>query len=138
MELLSAAEVINLPLNTKEDTNRSRSLQGHHVFLSRYLFYIKNKNPQEQRELYHQVFGSNAGESDCSSIDSNDTAYYELIHNELKYKYIRRLIYHKWRELSEEKKEAWKTRATNLNARLLPGEVLTIPGEKLLLLCILY
>ena len=128
MEILTPEEVITLPINKKEELHRSRTRQGHHVYYSRAMEDWSNLSAGASHNKYADIMGCNAGDSDAS-IDSNSSLYYEQMYDPPRHKYKLRCVWKMWRDMSEERKNAWKIRAGNLNNRLLPGKVYAIPSK---------
>ena len=128
VERLTAEQVIALPLNKKEELHRSRRRQGHHVYFSRAMQEMNNMSAEEAHMKFADIMGCNAGDSD-DSIDSNSSLYYERMYDPPRHKYKLRCVWKMWRDMSEERKNGWKVRATNLNQRFLPGKVNAIPSK---------
>ena len=47
----------------------------------------------------------------------------------MKYKYRLQIVCSERRSKSDEKKEGWRICANNLNTRFLPGKVVAVPGN---------
>eukprot|EP00978_Attheya_sp_CCMP212_P035899 scaffold158865_cov55-Attheya_sp.AAC.1 len=92
MNVPSAEEVLNLPLNAKEKHHHSREHMGFHVFLSRFFFEFKTLTDEAQQECVAHLFPQNDGDSDL--VDSVDT---DMPINHIA---VMRLACSRWRNLS--------------------------------------
>lgn len=130
MELLSAEQVLSLPIDKKEEHHRSRKRIGYHVYLCRNLHHWKYcLSRQQQTTRYSEVMGDFAEDSD-GSIDSNSSEFY--LRQEgggIDYKKRLKAVVKCWNEMPEQTKQAWRVRAHRLNSRNLPGKLYFIPSK---------
>ena len=131
MNQLEAAAVHLLPINKKEAAHRSQRRYGFHVYVSRAIEELNGLSMDQQKERYMDTVGPfEMVAADDNSLDSNDTEWRELFGTTcLKYKCRFKIVCSEWRSMLTEKKVAWKSRAQDLNSRLLPGRVLAVPGN---------
>ena len=119
-----------LTINKKENLHRSRNRLGFHVYISRF-FYDFNKMSLAQQHQYifyndkvrlgrHRIINNR----DDISIDSTSSCLTEKVPRATIY----RSACKNWRyNVTIQLKKAWKSRASNLNNRKLPGKFLHIP-----------
>ena len=76
------------------------------------------------------MMGDFAEDSD-GTLDSNSSEFYlrmeggAILNHRKRFKAVNKC----WNEMGMEKKNAWRVRATNLNARNLPGKIYYIPSK---------
>ena len=131
MEVRTTETIIKMACNFKEQEHRSRTRLGYHVFLSRYINDMKKIPKIDQLALIKGkkwVDDNNRAaliSDDDESILSTDTPIEKLPIQG--YEFLRiASIY--WRDMPRNMKNAWKTRAINLNKRILPGKFVNIPA----------
>ena len=119
-----------LTINKKEYLHRSRNRLGFHVYISRF-FYEFNKMSLAQQHQYifnkdrvrlgrHRIINN----WDDVSINSTSLCLTEKVPRATIY----RSACKNWRyDVTIQIKKAWKSRASNLNNRKLPGKFLHIP-----------
>ena len=130
MELLSAEQVLSLPIDKQEDVHRSRTRHGYHVYLCRNLHHWKYcLSRQQQEQRYSEVMGDFAEDSD-GSINSNSSEFYLRQEGiQMNYKKRFKAVVKCWNDMAEDRKQAWRVRARRLNVWNLPGKLYFIPSK---------
>ena len=114
-------EIVQMELSRQEKEHRSRNRYGFHIYLSRFFREFNVLSPIEKQEM----LGINIILGEDESVDSTDSRNNKIpVGNVLSY--ASRI----WSvELPESIKEAWRARATRLNARPVPGKFLKVPDD---------
>ena len=121
--------ITKMRMNKREVDHKSRDRHGFGVYLSRF-FYEFNQLPLEEQHAYifkkdKVRFGRfKCGDSDDRSIDSTDSFLTEKVPRVEIHRSACRFWKYNMRPII---KKAWRKRATQLNARKLPGRFLAIP-----------
>ena len=94
--------------------------------MSRYITCFFNATIERQQELVelHNVRTYN---NDAISIDSTDTAFQE--YDKVTMGEVMKIAFRQWRYMPIASKKAWGLRADRLNARKLPGWLVSIPPQ---------
>ena len=131
MDVLTANEIVELPLNKKEKNHRSRTRLAFHVYLSRYFFDFKRRSINEQNAQIFEVLGVRLGRLllEDAEYDSTDSADYNPRVRVKVPRHIHtlRCAARRWNAMADDLKEAWGIRASRLNDRPLSGSFLDVP-----------
>ena len=120
----STPDAVILPeYNRKEIDHRSRQHIGFRVFVSRYIYDFGLLVSDNQTELVFSILNIRFGSLilDDSSIDSTDI----IVLDAIIYRKNFRMVCICWKMVDNQMKQACSERAKLLNARLLPGKMLT-------------
>jgi hypothetical protein len=121
MDALSAAAIVNLPLNEKEDGHPGRIRKAYHVYLSRFFMDFKELSVSDKDEffnLYSNIVNDGDNNDDDSEVNSLDTPPRPN---------LMRVAGLRWRVMPPNSRGGWQQRANWLNSRPIPGKFLSFP-----------
>ena len=132
-------DILNLPLNSKEKSTKSRKVCGCHLFISRWYHNFSTLCSSVKHRIIDIVL-QREGENTTSttstptktlhtsasfdSTNSNNKAVAVVPTSD-----IMKIGWSKWNSMPIELKDAWNNRADTLNSRPVPGIAVTVPNN---------